>query len=205
MYTKNNCVPIVNPDRDHCKPVSCTSCNTCPSVSKGACRSGAPHVVCCGREEQRCMPSTICVSGLPACVCMPLQLIAIEQTCAQPEVCLRPQCRGPWPMVAEVTIPLKAWVCDAQGCTHCGEAEVTVCVNMPSSCCGQEGALLAAACIRLFETGAASCDARFCVRLQVSVEVYLVGVQQCRRPDPCACVFPQLPLYPQPQPYCCPR
>lgn len=189
----NCCPPICPPS---CQPV-CSP--PCPPQCDCSLSKVAPLVGCCGREMQRCMPERLYVSGLPGGICTPLTLTGIESSREQPCINLRSGCRGPSPVIAEVTVPLIAWVCDANGCTHCGSTQIVLCVKMPSSCATCDGAFLANACVRLIES-CRSCEPIFNVRLSVSAEVYMIRTNPCVNPcNPSnQCCFPQKPMFPQP-------
>ncbi len=148
------------------------------------------------------MPYCLTVSGLPRGLCGPLRLVAVEAIAEQPSVCIKQDCRGPSPYVAEVTIPMLAWVCDARGCTHCGNTQVTVCCRLPPGCANARGSLMAAAEVRLADGGCPSCVPTFDVRLQVCVEVYMVRMEPCGSKEGKKCPpFPPKPMYPQPHWY----
>lgn len=196
----SSCAQICPQQCDCCPPPCPPTCTQRRDCCPTSLRQNAPLIGCCGRESQRCIPETLCVTGLPTGICTPITLTAIEASRDQPSVNLRKDCRGPSPIIAEVSVPLIAWVCDANGRTHCGYTQVVICVRMPAPCAACDGAFLANACVRLIES-CRSCEPVFNVRLEVSAEVYMIRVNPCA--NSCAnpsnpCCFPQKPLFPQP-------
>lgn len=174
----------------------------CPPSCKTP-RFLVPRVVCSGRIAKRCIEESLTVCGLPCGICPPLRLIGLETACQEPSVCLIEDCCGPSPIVAEVTIPLMAWVCDAIGQTYCGQTQVTVCCGMPGGCAREDGLLVATADVRLHDPGCCVCGTVFTVRLQVCVDVYMIRMSPCGPKTGCRMPFasPSLPMYPQPQPF----
>ncbi|MCL1963754.1 MAG: hypothetical protein FWF69_01660 [Firmicutes bacterium] len=180
------------------KPGSC--CEPCCEPSPRFCppRGPAPRVQCCGRVSRRSVPATICVTGLPCGVCGPWTLLALEPTCEEPCVRIKHNCRGPSPTVAEVVVPLIAWVCDANGCRHAGCAEAVICVSIARACACAHGAFMATADVRLQDAGCPVCGPTFEVRLRVCAEVFVVWMDSCGRRAECDCFFDNRPFYPQP-------
>lgn len=172
-------------------------CPPCPCPAPCPPGQASPIIACRGRETQRCMTETICVSGLPGDLCAPFTLQGLEVSQEQPTVNIRRHCGGPSPVVAEVTVPLIAWVCDAVGRTHCGVSQIVICVRMPSSCAACNGVFLANACVRLIETGCSRSGPVFDVRLEVMAEVFLILANPCANRS-ALCRFPQKPMFPQP-------
>lgn len=184
------CPPICEP----CVP----RCNCRPHPCKPPMKPSTPYVICCGRESDRCLSKEICITGLDCCgLCPPLMLKGLEVSQSKPDVCIKRCARGPSSALAEVTIPLTAWVCDSNGRVCCGESQITVCVRMPNSCICSDGMLMASACIRLIDAGGVRCEPIFCVRLELLVEVFLVRVNPCQCKNN-QCQMPSLPMFPQP-------
>ena len=159
-------------------------------------------MVCRAREEQRRLPVRLDVSGLPCGLVGPVQLLALEPDGGQPTVRVREDCFGPTPQIAEVSIPLIAWVRDAAGCTHCGRTEAVVCVSLPRGCCRGPGTFCAEASVRLVESEC-SCTSVFEACVSVRVEVYMVRMEpaSCGSDRGCPCPRPSpMPMYPEP---CC--
>ncbi len=192
------CLPPCPPPMPPCPPPPCPPPPCPPPPGPETCRP-MPRVICSGREAQRNLHACIAVSGLPCNICGPLRLLGLESTGEKPDVRLLEDCRGPSPWIAEVTIPLLAWVQDATGCTHCGQTQVKAYCSMPSCCDHASAALVACAEVRLVDACGLSCTPEFEVRLQIFVEVYVVRVEPCKchRKKECA-LFPQMPMYPQP-------
>lgn len=173
------CQPPIHPCQESCSPM--------------------PHVICSGREAQRNFHACVVVSGLPCGICGPLRLMALEPAKKEPCVRILEDCRGPSPFVAEVLIPLVAWVQDSTGCTHCGHTQVKAYCSMPSCCDRASGALVALADVRLVDVCGLSCIPEFEVRLQIFVEVYMVRIEPCKHLRKKECMpFSSMPMYPQP-------
>ncbi len=189
------CAPRCEPP---CPPPRCEP--PCPPPCFDPCENPrylTPRVICSGRYAQRCMPECISVSGLPLGISEPLCLVGLEAGCEEPSVCIKESCRGSSPAVAEVTVPLKAWVRDACGRTYCGFSQMTVFVRMPASCLRERGTVLADAEVRLVDAGRPACRATFDIRVEVCVKVAVIRMESrgCERD----CGFMNnLPYYPQP-------
>jgi len=197
------CCPL--PSLPESAPCCDPCCEPCRDVCREPCRipqpssrCAGPQVVCCGQESQRFHPARLCVTGLPQGLCQPLRLVCVEPGNEEPCIAVKRNCSGPFPMVAEVTVPLVVWVCDARGRKCSGCAKTVICVNIPARCGCDQGIFMASADVRLADPGCPACQPVFDVRLQTRAEVYLVRLEPCGRTCQRECLFPQLPMYPQP-------
>lgn len=150
-----------------------------------------PRVIASAREQQRCLPACLTVSGLPCGLCEPVYVTAVE-ACGEIAVRMLDAC------LAEAEIPLTVWVCDAAGRNACGAASVRLRCRIAAAG-SRGGSLVAQAAVRLVDSGC-GCGQRFEVRLAVWLEVYLVRLEPCgaRPHDGPPPPPPPKPLYPQP-------
>ena len=188
------CEPCCEPPRC-CEPSRCCEPPRCCTPTP--CRP-LPSAQICGRESQRCLSARLRVTGLPRGACGPWTLAGLETSCEEPCVRVRRNCRGPSSFVAEVTVPLTAWVCDANGCRHAGNTEVVICVRISDACGCGPGSLMASADVRLQDPGCPSPCLTFDVRLAVFAEVFRIWVGSCGRERGNECRFDSRPMFPQP-------
>ncbi len=184
---------------DPCPPPQPVCCDPCPPqrVCFDPCgpRCAEPRLIRCARLDRRCMSESLIVSGLPAGLCEPMALIGVE-ICGDVTVRMLHSACGPSPAVAEVTVPLTAFVRDARGCTYTGCTSLIVCCHLPCACQRTGGPLVAAARVRLID-GGCSIRATFDARLDVSIEVFAVESEPCGASCPRDWQSPQN-FYPQP-------
>ena len=181
------CEPCCEP------PPCCPPPRCCPS---SPCRA-QPRAQVCGRDSRRCLPACLTVTCLPCGLCGPFTLLAVEP-CGEPAVQIRRTCRGPSPFVAEVTIPLTAWVCDGSGCRHAGSAEAVMSVRISEACACGPGTLMASADVRLQDPGCPSRCPTFDARLAVCAEVFRICMGPCGRERGNERCFDTRPMFPQP-------
>ncbi len=156
------------------------------------------RLVLVGSLDQRCLPERLSVTGLPMGLLEPLTLVGVEQSCDAPTVCVKETRRGPAAVVAEVRIPLVAWVRDRRGRVCAGYTQFTACVPLPRGCVCQPGAYVAEAQVRLVNGGPPVTCPTFDVRLAVCVQVFMVQMPPRGRCGRGACdPFFSMPLYPQ--------
>lgn len=178
-----------------CRPVPCRPCDC-----RRPCKTDGvllQKIVSCDKQSFPCLCTQLEVRGL--CTEEALTLVSVQQSGAQPwwTPLDETDCHGRLPIC--VSIPVCVQLCDACGKAHHATAVVEVETTLSLPCRREElwrHTLLIVPCVRLL--GAEdSCDNRFRVKLQISLELFMLRpeVFQVRRHEP---KCPDLPLYPQP-------
>lgn len=188
--------------RNHPCDCACCQCYPCGHPKKEPPRQGVllPKILCSGREWQRCLCVTLCVSGLPGNAQPPYTLVCVTQS-EQPPVFVEDASNcAPRCLCGCARVPLRCVVRDACGCAHAASACLEMEARVPLHCPRAERwrhTLVIVPSVRLICPPVESADCRFDARLEALLCLYMVQWTPIYMRDPKP-QCPDLPLYPQP-------